>query len=799
MTQLFFSATAGVLMLDHDGNIYTADRAAEETFGYGSCELQGSHINALLRQQNGSVLNGKLAGLSGEALGRRKDGSTLPVDVTVRETGGNHASYIAIVRDIAKFKEVQEAAETRLRLTALAAEIGVALTHGQSLEDLLQRCSQALVDHLGAAFARIWTLNKRGDTLDLRASAGLYTHLDGPHAHVPVGMFKIGLIAQERLPHLTNSVLTDPRVGDKAWAQREGMVAFAGHPLIVDGRLMGVMAMFARHKLSDEVLVNLGAIADGIALGIDRFQCNEDLRQAKEAAEAAVIAKSQFLGTMSHEIRTPLNAIIGMASLLSKTQVTAEQKQFLGIILDSGEALLTVINDILDFSKIDAGKLELENCAFNLQSLVEETLDLVASMAEEKGLEVFLTFQKSVPLGVMGDPTRLRQILLNLLSNAIKFTEKGEITVVVEPESAADGGLRIRFTVQDTGIGISEEAQSRLFTSFSQADTSTTRKYGGTGLGLAICKRLVELMGGQIGVVSEHGSGSSFWFDVALAEAPDLARPAPPRKLAKKKVMVVDDSSASRRILSEQLAFFGMHVTSFSSGKEALGWLATKQETPNLAILDLHMPELDGLTLAGKIHELAGFQSLPVMILTSFRDYEAARKAQDCGIKTYLTKPIREAQLLTAIAELLGVGETQAASTETRPEAAKVSRRILVAEDNAVNQVVIRTMLQKEGHAVDIAESGRRAIALWETQPYDLIFMDCQMADMDGFEATAEIRRLEAEGDRTPIIALTANAMEEDRQKCLEAGMDEHLTKPIRLAQLLSAVEHWGRAKISVG
>jgi CheY-like chemotaxis protein len=261
--------------------------------------------------------------------------------------------------------------------------------------------------------------------------------------------------------------------------------------------------------------------------------------------------------------------------------------------------------------------------------------------------------------------------------------------------------------------------------------------------------------------------------------------------------MVVDDSSASRRILAEQLTFFGMDVTSLPGGREALAWLAAKQESPDLAILDLHMPEMDGLTLAGKIRELAGFQALPLMILTSFRDYEAARKAQDYGIKTYLTKPIREAQLMTAIAEMLGVGEAPAASTERQPEAAKVSRRILVAEDNAVNQVVIRTMLQKEGHSVDIAESGRRAIALWETQPYDLIFMDCQMPDIDGFEATAEIRRLEAKGDRTPIIALTANAMEEDRQKCLEAGMDEHLSKPIRLAQLLSAVEQWGRAKVS--
>jgi len=795
---------SGVLALNQAGIIETARSATGLILGYAVSDLPGRAFSTLFAEGEIPSLE-EYAGVSRDALARCQDGSMSALDLTISELpfgGGSH--WIAILRDTTHLKEAEQAAATRMRLTALAGEIGTAITHGRTVDDLLDKCSKALVRHLDAAFARIWTLNKEGTVLDLRASAGLYTHLDGPHAHVPVGKFKIGLIAEERLPRLTNSVLTDPRVGDKEWAKREGMVAFAGHPLIVDDRLVGVMAMFARHALSDDVLANLAAVADGIAIGIDRFRVHADLSRAKEAAESAVLAKSHFLSNMSHEIRTPLNAIIGMANILKRTPLSSEQHQFVDIICDSGDALLNVVNDVLDFSKIDAGKLELECCAFSLRSLVEETLDLITSLAEKKNLEVCLVFKRDVPLGVKGDPTRLRQILLNLLSNAIKFTEKGEITVCVEAQPQPGAGTRFRFTVSDTGIGISQEAEARLFQSFSQADSSTTRKHGGTGLGLAISKRLVEMMNGEIGLVSQLGKGSSFWFEIPLVETNQVPPPATPRDLAAKKILVVDDNLPHRRILEEQLSHHGMQVVSAASAREALDKLAkmaARQESPDLGILDLQMPEVDGLELAKNIRLNPHFETLPLMMLTSFRDYADARRAREFGIHVYLTKPLRETRLLSAICDALGNPQESAgletAVPETMPaDGEMLSGKILVAEDNRVNQVVIRTMLEKAGYQVDIVPSGRLAVELWESTAYDLILMDCQMADMDGYEATARIRRLETTREqRTPIVALTANAFGEDRRRCLESGMDDFLSKPIELLKLLSTIEQWSRGK----
>jgi signal transduction histidine kinase/CheY-like chemotaxis protein len=520
---------------------------------------------------------------------------------------------------------------------------------------------------------------------------------------------------------------------------------------------------------------------------------NEQLAKATVAAESASRLKSDFLASMSHEIRTPMNGIIGMTSLLAETPLSVEQKDYVQTIRGSGEALLTIINDILDFSKIEAGKLDLELCTFDLHAVVEESIELVAPVAHHKELELCALVESDVPNGFVGDPGRLRQILLNLLSNAVKFTLAGEVTLSVRREESSSENARLRFAVSDTGIGISDEVQPRLFQSFTQADSSTTRRYGGTGLGLAISRRLVELMGGAIGVVSQPEKGSTFWFSVVLPLSNQVGRTAAVPNLAGKRILAVDDNQTNRRILEQQLGRAGIAVTSASSGEEALICLAEtthRGEAFDLGILDLHMPVMNGLTLAKSIRAKQQFRSLPLMMLTSFRDPAEAGEARDLGIQIYLVKPVREAHLLRAVCDALGGGQTPVA-TQLEAVNTAVGGRVLVVEDNPSNQKVALLRLQRLGCQVDIVGNGLEAVAASANVSYDVILMDCQMPEMDGYEATRRIRQREADKRRTPIIALTANALNGERERCMSAGMDDYLAKPVRAEELRGKLLHW--------
>lgn len=784
------------ISITENGQILEANQNLANMFGYDLSEITCKSILDLVAPEFAKqLLNLNRTGQEGgyEAIGIRKDCSQFPIELY-----GKSLPYKGRTGQVITVRDITESVRVRKELLSQATRLHdlanlIDLTH----DNIIVRDKNDLITfwNKGAEFSYGWT---KQEALGKNTTQLLKTRFPLPEDQVYTELFNNGRWE-----------------GDLIHTKRDGSLVIVSSRwtlgLDLDGKFQTTFEINNDITLRKEAEEALKVYADEIT------QKNQELAVARDQAVAASRIKSEFLATMSHEIRTPMNGILGMADILLSTDLDEEQQEFAGIIRDSGEALLSIINDILDFSKIEAGKLTLETIDFDLRQVVEGMADLLGPKAQEKKLSLMTFVAPEIPFKLLGDPGRLRQILLNLTGNAIKFTEQGEIIIRVHHTKTIGEKVKLYFSISDTGIGLSEKARQRLFQSFTQADGSTTRKHGGTGLGLAISKRLAEAMGGEMGVESEKDCGSTFWFTVWLSLAPasdklptvDLKPLSPDLR-----VLAVDDSLSSLEIICKYISSWGLLCDKIESPNEALAMLRRAVEVGNpydLVIIDLVMPEMDGFALARAIEREPALAATPLILLTVFDERGQGEQALRVGFSAYLVKPLKQSSLFDTVVTVISNKQVKTSIKQANDAPNKDVRKgnstnqmgveqiqqgklILLAEDNLANQKVAQVQLNKLGYQVHTVGTGKEvveAIAKNESS-YNLVLMDCQMPEMDGFNATRTIRRYEATtGRHIPIIAMTANAMEGDRETCIVAGMDDYISKPVNQEKLAKLLQQW--------
>ncbi len=817
---LFENATDLIQIVDASGRYQFVNRAWRRTLDYGEADVRQLTLRDVvapeMRQHCDQVFARVMQGepahdLAAVFLTRIGGRVLVEGNVTANIENGHVRATRGIFRNVTQQREDEMRQRRLLDLAVVHGEMSeLFLTHGvQAVDEVLQRLGRAL-DVSRAYIFRYRHAERALDNTHEWCAPGVppeIEHLQGIPLDAALPSWQQiladqGLIiasATQQLPAELQHIL-----------RPQGVRAILLVVFAVNGEPAGFIGLDevrqARSWLPEEITAVRSA-AESYARLLERELAERSLLRARDAALESARLKSQFVANMSHEIRTPLNGVIGMLDLLHASDMGATQIDYVNTARQSAESLLAIINDILDFSKIEAGKVALEQVDFDLRACVEDAAHILAHAAHSKGLELVTHIYRDVPIALRGDPVRLRQVLTNFLSNAVKFTERGEVVVRVTVEQQDESQAQIRFAVSDTGIGIAPDQQETIFQSFVQADGSTTRRYGGTGLGLAICRQLVELMGGKIGVQSKPGQGSIFWFTATLAKQPaaTLTEQPPAADLRNLRVLIVDDNATNRLILHQQLLSWECLPAEATSGVEALAMLRSTQargEPFRLVLCDWQMPDMDGGMLSAQIKQDRALVATSLILLTSAGEIGHEESLAQLGFDAGLTKPVRQLELYDALTAVLGARaggrDERPAPTPTAPDPpahAAAGRRVLLAEDNPVNQKLARHILSRLGYQAEVVDNGQMAVQAYLAKPYELILMDVQMPQMDGFEATAQIRQFETRrGGHIPIIALTAGALSGDRERCLAAGMDAYVSKPFKTDELRQTLAQYADA-----